>query len=239
MNITILPGLAGAAKASGVVIVIDVFRAFTVAPMAIARGATNIHPIADVDDALALRDQLAPVESVLIGERHGKKLHGFDFGNSPTEIAAALLDGKSVIQTTHAGTRGLWAVAENGNAVDAILATSFANAEATVIAARKLGTDVTIVPLGWAGDAPTMEDSLCAQYLAARLTEPDLAPRWTADDVRSRLTDADSSARFFDPAQPWSPESDFVHCCNIDSHPTALRFDVQNDGQPARLVPLD
>jgi len=238
MKITILPGLKGAAQASGVVIVIDVFRAFTVAPMAIARGATTIHPIADIDDALALRDQLAPTDTALIGERHGKKLHGFDFGNSPSEIAAASLTGKTVIQTTHAGTRGLWAVAENRNPVSAILAASFANAAATVTAARNLGTDISIIPLGWAGDSPTMEDSLCAQYLAAHLTHPEAAPRWTPQDVRSRLATADSSARFFDPAQPWSPESDFIHCCNIDSHPTALRFDVQNNGRPARLTPI-
>lgn len=238
MNVTIHPGLAGAALASGVVIVIDVFRAFTVAPMAVARGAQAIHPISEVDDALALRDDLAQVDTVLIGERHGKKLHGFDFGNSPTEIAAADLAGKTLIQTTHAGTRGLWAVADNDHDVSLILAASFANAEATATAARATGNDVAIVPLGWAGDAPTMEDSLCAQYLAARITEPEIAPRWTKNDVHSRLVDADSSARFFDPHQPWSPKSDFDHCCAIDSHEIALRFDNKNGGQPARLTAI-
>jgi len=41
-----------------------------------------------------------------MGERKGKKLPGFDYGNSPTEIQAIDFSGKTVIQTTSAGTRG-------------------------------------------------------------------------------------------------------------------------------------
>jgi 2-phosphosulfolactate phosphatase len=41
-----------------------------------------------------------------MGERKGKKLPGFDYGNSPTEIQAIDFSGKTVIQTTSAGTQG-------------------------------------------------------------------------------------------------------------------------------------
>lgn len=235
-DVRILNGLQGAADAEGVVIVIDVFRAFTVASLAVDRGASAIYPVAEIEDAFALAKEIK--NSVLIGERHGKKLEGFDFGNSPTEISTADIAGRTIIHTTHAGTQGLWAVAENSRDVTHIFAASFANASATLSAVLATNPSiVSIVPLGWAGESPTMEDSLCAQYLAAHLTAPDEAPTWTPDDLVNRLKDASSSRRFFDPDQPWAPESDYHHCCEIDSAPHALLTERQDD-QLLRLQPI-
>jgi len=227
-SVRILNGLRGAANAKGVVIVIDVFRAFTVASLAVERGASAIYPVAEIDDALALAEELKDL--VLIGERHGKKLEGCDFGNSPTEISTADIAGRPIVHTTHAGTRGLWAVAENTREVTHIFAASFANASATINAVLATNSPiVSIVPLGWAGEKPTMEDSLCAHYLAAHLTAPDIAPTWTPCDLQNRLKGATSSSRFFDPDQPWAPESDFQRCCEINSATHALLTERQGD----------
>ncbi len=236
-SVRILNGLRGAAEAEGVVIVIDVFRAFTVASLAVKRGASAIYPVAEIEDAIKLSKEIS--DSVLIGERHGKKLEGFDFGNSPTEISTADISGKPIVHTTHAGTRGLWAVAENTRHVTHIFAASFANASATISAVLATNpSTVSIVPLGWAGEKPTMEDSLCAQYLAAHLTVPDEAPTWTQDDLERRLKNATSSSRFFDPDQPWAPESDFHHCCEIDRASHALLTEQLNNSL-LRLQPID
>lgn len=236
-SVRILNGLQGAAEADGVVIVIDVFRAFTVASLAVDRGASAVYPVAEIEDALALAAELQ--NSVLIGERHGKKLEGFDFGNSPTEISTANIADRPIVHTTHAGTRGLWAVAENTRDVTHIFAASFANSSATISAVLATKPSVvSIVPLGWAGENPTMEDSLCAQYFAAHLTSPDDAPTWTPGDLENRLKDATSSRRFFDPDQPWAPESDYHHCCKIDSAPHALLTERQGN-RALRLHPVD
>jgi 2-phosphosulfolactate phosphatase len=69
-----------------------VFRAFTVAPHAIAAGASRVLPVGAIEDALAMR--IAMPDAVLVGERHARRLPGFDAGNSPTEILAVGVAGK-------------------------------------------------------------------------------------------------------------------------------------------------
>ena len=50
MDIRIESLLEGAARASGVVAIIDVFRAFTTAAVALANGATRITMVASVEE---------------------------------------------------------------------------------------------------------------------------------------------------------------------------------------------
>ncbi len=57
MEIRIESLVEGAARASGVVAIIDVFRAFTTAAVAFASGAAHITMVASVEEALALRDR--------------------------------------------------------------------------------------------------------------------------------------------------------------------------------------
>ena len=90
------------------VVVVDVYRAFTTAVVALENGATGIIIVDDIAEALALR--AAGKGSICIGERNGVMPDGFDFGNSPADIASAQLDGVTLIQTTTNGTRGIKAV---------------------------------------------------------------------------------------------------------------------------------
>ena len=97
---------SGAARAAtGVVVIIDVFRAFTTAAVALANGAARIIMVDDLDTALSLRQQ--GVGRICMGERQGIKPAGFDFGNSPAEISGVRFDGETLIQTTTNGTRGI------------------------------------------------------------------------------------------------------------------------------------
>ncbi len=59
--------LEGARAATGLVAVIDVFRAFTLAPCAMAQGAACILPVATPEEALALK--YADPALLLAGER--------------------------------------------------------------------------------------------------------------------------------------------------------------------------
>ena len=94
-----------AREAAGTVIVIDVFRAFTTAAIAFDNGAADITLVAEADDALALHR--SGVGDVLMGEVDGKRPEGFDYGNSPFEISGVDLTGKSLVQSTRAGTVGV------------------------------------------------------------------------------------------------------------------------------------
>ena len=57
MEIKINSLLEGAQQAKGTVIIVDVFRAFTTASVALNRGVSKIIFVADPDDALALREE--------------------------------------------------------------------------------------------------------------------------------------------------------------------------------------
>src|SRR5215470_10985761 len=77
MEISIYSLLEGATRATGTVAVIDVFRAFTTAAVALANGASGIVMVRAVDEALALRE--AGIGQICMGEVRGRAPPGFDF----------------------------------------------------------------------------------------------------------------------------------------------------------------
>src|SRR6516225_11900193 len=143
MNIIIDSLLEGAQRASGQVAIIDVFRAFTTAAVALANGASRIIVVGSVDEALALRAQ--GLGQVCMGEVGGRAPNGFDFGNSPFEILGKDFQGCSIIQRTGAGTQGIVAA----RAASRLYAASFVTASATARALRLAAPDrVTLVAMG-------------------------------------------------------------------------------------------
>lgn len=74
----------GAKKANGLVVVIDVFRAFSLEAYLYSKGVSSIQIVESVTEALLIKDQNPEV--ILIGERNGVKCDGFDFGNSPLQV---------------------------------------------------------------------------------------------------------------------------------------------------------
>ena len=105
MEIRINHLIEGAKQAEGLVVIIDVFRAFSLECWLYAMGAKEIRPVGAIEDALSWREK--DPEAVLIGERHGRKLDGFDFGNSPSTVDPEAIRGKRIIHTTSAGTQEL------------------------------------------------------------------------------------------------------------------------------------
>lgn len=220
--------VAGARAARGLAVIIDVFRAFSVACYATAGGARRIHPVAAIEDALALK--AVHPDWLIIGERHARRLEGFDFGNSPTDIAAADLRGRTLVHTTHAGTQGLMAA----TGADEVLTGSLVNAAAVCrhIAARRPAR-VSIVRMGHEASERCAEDDLCAELLTARLAGRD----FDVASVRQRLAAAPSARKFFDPAADWAPRTDFDLCTAVDRFDFVLRL-AGRDGPLPRLETL-
>ena len=151
-------------EATGLAIIIDVFRAFTVEPYLIYNGAEKIIPVGDKEIAYNLKE--TNKDYILIGERKGIKLPGFDFGNSPSEIKNIDFSNKIVIHTTSCGTQGIV------NAINAneIITGSLVNANAIVkYIKQKNFEEVSIVSMSRPNENPTDEDELCAQYLKSLL----------------------------------------------------------------------
>ena len=215
MRVEIADYIEGARAARGVVVVIDVFRAFTVACYAIAGGAARIIPVAGIEDARALKRDHP--DWLTVGERHARRLEGFDFGNSPTQIEAADLRGRTLVHTTHSGTQGL----ANATQADVVFTGALVNAAAVCRAIRALDpARVTLVRMGHEARSPCAGDDACAELLAARLAgrDPDVRT------LRERQRPAPSLARFFDSAAPWAPESDFERATRVDAFDFALQL---------------
>ena len=98
MNVSIQGLLEGAARATGTVAIIDVFRAFTTAAVTLTNGVSAIVMVRSVEEAPALRE--AGIGQICIGEFQGRAPREFDFGNSPFEISDVNFGGKTLIQRT-------------------------------------------------------------------------------------------------------------------------------------------
>jgi 2-phosphosulfolactate phosphatase len=213
-RIRLLHLLEGARRAIGLAVIIDVFRAFTLAPCAFARGARELLPVATPEEALALKR--ADPALLLAGERDGRPLPGFDFPNSPAAILRADLAGRSLVLRTSAGVQGLLAAER----ADEVITGSFVNAAAIVQHVnRRKPRQVSLVCMGWNAAERTAEDEACADYLAAGMSGafPDFAP------IRARLRADPAGAKFFDPARPWFPAEDFEACMRVSEYPWILR----------------
>jgi len=131
---------------TGAVVVIDVLRAFTTAAYAFGAGARHIYLVGTVQEALALK--ASTPGALAMGEDRGRRVAGFDFANSPTEVARAELTGRIIVHRTSAGTQGVVAAIRAGR----LWCAALANASATAAAVRTAGLGApTYVITGWGG----------------------------------------------------------------------------------------
>lgn len=142
-------------------IVIDVIRATSTICQALASGYERVLCVAEVEEALALRDALGG--GVLGGERRNVRIPGFDLGNSPREYLEARA-GPLVLTTTN-GTRAVVAAAQR---CERVLVASLLNLGAVVAAARAEGEDVLVVCAGVQGEL-ALDDAYVAGRLVADL----------------------------------------------------------------------
>lgn len=96
---------------------------------------------------------------MLIGERYGIRIRGFDYNNSPYEVANANLNGKTVIFTSTNGTKVLERIKGKGD----IFIASFVNAGATLGILQ--GRDRVDIVLSNRPDGPADEDIFFGEYL--------------------------------------------------------------------------
>lgn len=228
MQVRVVDHVAGAQSAQGIAVVIDVFRAFSVAAYAFSRGAAAVIPIAAVEDARELKRQHP--NWLLIGERHARPLPGFDCGNSPADLEKLDVAGRTIIHTTHAGTQGL----TNTSQAEETITGALVNAAAIVRYLQARNPEiVSIVRMGHEARENSDEDDICAELLRSRLTGQGMP----ADGIRERLRGASSAQKFFDPACDWAPERDFELCTRVDVFDFVLQLDKSS--APARLRRID
>ncbi len=188
-----------------VCVVFDILRASTTMITALANGAEAIIPVAEISEALALKQQRPEV--LLAGERQGlrirKDLTGgieFDLGNSPREYTAEKVQGKTIVMTTTNGTRALRACA----GAKATLVGSFLNLRATSNWLKEHRPPHLLLVCSGTFDEACFEDTLAAGAVCERIW-PLYAGGHTADSaeiarrlyplMQANLVDAMKSAR--------------------------------------------
>src|SRR2546426_10163139 len=149
--------------ASGTVgIVVDVLRATSTITQALASGYRRVLCCAEIDEAHELAKTEGPAR--LAGERRLESIPGFDFGNSPREVAGDPQAETLILSTTN-GTRLLVSAAER---FEHVYVGSLLNLDAVAAAARAHGEDVAVLCAGVLGEL-ALDDAYCAGRIAQAL----------------------------------------------------------------------
>jgi len=163
--------LAGAADARGIVVVIDVLRAFSCSALMFHYGIRDLALVQTPPEALGFRER--DRDYLVAGEVKGVKVEGFDIGNSPADIVSKgepFFRGRRVAARSSAGTQGVLAAAAHA---DLVILGSFMTAAATAAYIRRRASEdaiVTIVAMGFEGVRTSVEDERCGDYLESLLT---------------------------------------------------------------------
>ncbi|MFN3533927.1 MAG: 2-phosphosulfolactate phosphatase [Desulfatiglandales bacterium] len=226
--------LEGARGSEGLVVIIDVFRAFTCLPLLYHLGAKGVILERDVERAKKLRDEFP--HSLLVGEQNEVPIEGSEIGNSPYRILKKResLKGKLVIHRSTAGVVGVHEALRNNTRV---LMSGFINAKATADAVKEVASsEVTLVAMGERGVSPAPEDEACALYIHS-LLEPGVLydPLWHMEKILGSY----SYKKFFDPRRPYLEPEDPIICLQRDLVPMALEAVREGDLVMAKPFPSD
>ncbi|MEZ0231033.1 MAG: 2-phosphosulfolactate phosphatase [Planctomycetota bacterium] len=210
----------GATRAEGVVVIVDVIRAFTTAAFALDAGATEIRLRASVAEALA--EKAREPSAFLMGEEGGAPPPGFDHGNSPALLVASAASGRLrdrvVIQRTGMGTR----CAVAASRAVAIFGASLVVASATARAVLALRPE--LVTLVESGGELEGDDAVC-DYIEGLLNAVpvDHAP------LLRRVRDCWAARQLTERGLPHSPAEDLQRCLDVDRFSFAIRAERTPD----------
>lgn len=153
-----------------VCVVFDILRATTSMITALANGAEAIIPVAEIAEAVALKQKNSNL--LLAGERDGLRIRAeltgsidFDLGNSPREFTAEKVSGRTIVMTTTNGTRALRACSE----ARMVLVSSFLNLRATTNWILERKPQHLIMVCSGTGEEPALEDLLAAGALCEKV----------------------------------------------------------------------
>lgn len=211
-----------AKEATGIAVIIDVFRAFTVEPYIMNNCAKKLIPVGDIE--IAYEYKRKDENCILIGERGGRKQDGFEYGNSPSQIQNVDFSGKTVVHTTSCGTQGIVRAVN----ADEIITGSLVNAKAIAKYIKdKNAEEVSLVSMCRSGEEPAEEDELCAKYIKSLLLQEPM------NNMMEEIENLKQTrgARFFDETmQEVFPQKDFYLCTELNKFNFVLRVNKDNNG---------
>jgi 2-phosphosulfolactate phosphatase len=174
------------------VVVIDVLRSCSSIATALRNGAAKVIPVETVEEAKRLAETLDRKSRLLCGERDGRKVGGFDLGNSPREYTRERVEGATLV---FASTNASPLMTATLGGMDQLLL-AYVNLGAVAEAVLRDGRDAVIACAGRHG-AFSLEDTACAGALIRRLANAGASPE---------LNDAAAFALAFDRDHGAQPE---------------------------------
>lgn len=221
-------------------IVVDELCATTSIVTCLDGGASEVIVAGSLPEARRLARETG---HLLAGERNALQPRGFDYGNSPSVLAAADLRGRGIILTTSNGTRALRRL----RGAASVLTGSLRNASACAeVAMAGLPERIVLVCSGHFGFA--VDDAITAGVLIRRilalarhdgrpttLTDAAIACRRLAPegmDALALLRDSASGRRLAEIGM----DADTVFCAVIDASGIAPRV---ASWEPLLIVPAD
>ncbi len=146
---------------SDVVVLIDVLRTGTVAPLLFDRGVESVSISPSIKRA---RSEAGPGVR-LVGERGGVPLEGFNHGNSPMELTRVDLAGLDVVLVSENAPR---VMSEVDSARHVLLASLYNASQVARLATELTQGRIDVVCCGFRG-TPDIDDLLAAGVIAAEL----------------------------------------------------------------------
>ncbi len=216
--------------ALGIVVVIDVLRAFSTAAYAFDAGAESIAVVATIEDAF--EKKTSDPQIVLIGEKGGWPVDGFDYGNAPSEVVGEDLSGKRLVMRTSAGTQGV----VRTNSAKTLLAASLVCAKSTADFIRKQEPEhVSFVITGSGPEDFGDEDQACADYIS------DLLMGRSSDEaeLRQRVLNSVWGRRFGNTDYPFLNPVDKDYCTRIDAFDFYMLYEGRGEDRVFRAYRRD
>ncbi|MFN3316639.1 MAG: 2-phosphosulfolactate phosphatase [Raineya sp.] len=143
-----------------IVVVTDILRATSCMVTALACGVKAIVPVREVEECKKMKN----LGYIIAAERDGKKVEGFDLGNSPFSYMHESLKNKTIALTTTNGTQAI----KLSESAEEILVGAFLNLESMANYLKNQNNNVLVVCAGWKGKV-NMEDTLFAGALVEQL----------------------------------------------------------------------
>ena len=206
---------------AAVAVVVDVLRATSTIPQALAAGYRRGLCCAEIEEARRLRGEIEG--SLVGGERDAVRIDGFDVGASPREFLEPRAD--TLILSTTNGTRTILCAAER---CQVVLLGSLLNLGAVAEEVRGRGEDVVVVCAGFKG-AFALDDAYCAGRIVALLGAERSDAAIAAELVAGSFADAHTAllARTYGPP---GLEEDILFCSRESVLPVVPRLAAVTDG---------
>lgn len=185
IDAVLIPSDVQSASLENVCIVVDVLRASSTIVTLLAKGCQQVYTVETISKARTLAQSKG---LLLMGERNGIIIDGFDYGNSPSELEGFKPEGREAVLTTTNGTKAVQQAAEAPEVLIGCFLNAGACCKKALELSDKYNTSINIICAGEKGRF-VLDDAFCAGYLAA-----DLRRLVEDNGIRVKLSDAAQAA---------------------------------------------